>query len=46
MEPEWNLREHLLKQVSTIKFVHLKQLFEIYLIDSFQQGYKAPQKYP
>ena len=46
MSPEWNFLEHLLKQVSTINFARLKQPFEIYLIDSFQEGYKAPQKYP
>ena len=46
MGPEWNPREHLLKQVSTMKFIRLKQPFEIFMIDSFQEGYKALQKYP
>ena len=46
MSLEWNLGEYPLKQASTINFTRLKQPFEIYLIDSFQEGYKAPQKYP
>ena len=46
MGPEWILGEHLLKQVATMKFVHLKQSFEVYLIGSFKEGYKALQKYP
>ena len=45
MGSEWKLDENLLKQVSTMKFVSLKQPFEIYLIDNFQEGYKALQKY-
>ena len=43
MGPEWSLWEHLLKQVSTMKFVCLKQPFEIYPIGSFHEGYTALQ---
>ena len=38
--------EPLLKQVFRLKHGRLKQPFEIYLIDSVQEGYKALQKYP
>ena len=35
-DPEWNLDGRLLKLVSTMKFVGLKQLFEVYLINNFE----------
>ena len=37
VDPEWNLEEHLLKLNSTMKFVRLKQLFEVYLLNNFQE---------
>ena len=40
MDQELNIGEHLLKLVSTMKFVHLKQPFAVYLRGSFQEGCK------
>ena len=46
MDPEWNLEGHLLKLVTTMKFVRLKQLFEVYLINNFQEDQKDLLRYP
>ena len=41
-----NLGERLPKLVSTMTFVHLKQLFGVYLKDSFQEDCKVHLIYP